>query len=548
MNKLLTTILLLCLPVASFAGSNADASFDSGSGILTIPTLNVGKQTFYVELTLNNSEALDFVLSASSIQSKISDPRAATFTAENNILSIPIVDTDSDAYKINFLLTKDTPVTFRLIQANLVNINCMIPTLPQFSTVASPMTYKQEVFTNTKTRDDFGLVKTIVSDFNGDNKDDIFWMATAFNEDASDDSHNNRMWLSNGNNSFTDSFSDYFPNGLNSDTPRQIFKADFNNDARMDFLILQHGYDPGGINNKDCSNVNCPGAANILMMTDADGKLRDEAQAVLNPFDTKGFTHSGGAADIDCDGDIDILEGQLPNPLATATNHVQVNDGRGTFTEKMDALPAEIDSFGMYGAALCDFDRDGDPDLYISSLGVPKGLDSADKLLVNNGFGVFTLRQGRPAPESAIGDANQRAADLQCLDYDNDGYNDIIKPNEADSNFPAFELLRNNGDLTFTDVTNSKLRQSPLVGGAFRPKLVDLNADGWIDILAQGNGDYMRIYWNTGNGFDEFKFPSETAYSTKGAVLSAGDFDGDGDLDIHISRSHFQSFLLNASF
>ena len=83
--------------------------------MLTIPAVNVDKQSFYVEMTLNNSKTLDFVLSASFIQQKSPDPRAATFSLGNRMLSIPIVDTVSNAYRVNLLLIKDTPTTFRVI-------------------------------------------------------------------------------------------------------------------------------------------------------------------------------------------------------------------------------------------------------------------------------------------------------------------------------------------------------------------------------------------------------------------------------------------------
>jgi CubicO group peptidase (beta-lactamase class C family) len=100
---------------AKKAIKNTHASFDSDSGVLTIPTLNIDKRSFYVEMTLVNSKTLDFVLSTSSIQPKISDPHAAVFSLENNILSIPIVNTISNAYRVDLLLTKDTPPTFRVV-------------------------------------------------------------------------------------------------------------------------------------------------------------------------------------------------------------------------------------------------------------------------------------------------------------------------------------------------------------------------------------------------------------------------------------------------
>src|SRR5690606_24886831 len=265
-----------------------------------------------------------------------------------------------------------------------------------------------------------------------------------------------------------------------------------------------------------------------------------------SPYDTNGFTHGGGVADADCDGDVDILEGQLANDVASAPNRLQLNDGTGLFTEKTDALPTEVAGIGFYGAAFCDLDADGDPDIYIAQLGVLPGLDAADVILANDGTGTFRLLSGHRATESLIGDANQRAADTQCLDYDGDGYNDILKPNESGELFPAFELLRNNGDMTFTDVTETQFVQTAMLNGAYRPFLYDLNADGWPDVFAQGTGDYLRIFWNNGGGFTEYRFPAGTAIDTRGASTTLGDFDDDGDIDIHVSRGNYESFVLFA--
>src|SRR5690606_40082760 len=128
-------------------------------------------------------------------------------------------------------------------------------------------------------------------------------------------------------------------------------------------------------------------APNMVISLDDDGKLRDTAISALSPYDTNGFTHGGGVADADCDGDADILEGQLGNQDASAHNHLQLNDGTGNFIEKVDALPPEVDGIGFYGAAFCDLDADGDPDIYIAQLGALPGLEAADVILANDGTG-----------------------------------------------------------------------------------------------------------------------------------------------------------------
>lgn len=546
-NKLFLalTTLILGLSYSTYHAQSVDSEFNGSSGVLSIPLVVVDDQAYSIDLTLTNSDTLEFSLGSAVETSSSDDPRAASFSPAENLLRIPVVRVDDDSYAIQMNLTNDNPVTFQISKANIVNPACSIPGLPEFSTPANATVF-DEVQTNTSTQNEFASIRTIVADFNDDNSDDLLWMALSFNADVSESIDVARVWLSDGENGFTDATSEFLPDGLEPDTPRQIFEADIDGDSDTDYLVLQHGYDPGGLNGKGCDNVVCPGAANIVLVLGDDGKLRDSGSSSLNPYDTNGFTHSGGVADIDCDGDMDILEGQLRNDVATAANHIQLNDGTGNFAEKLDALPESVRDFGMYGAALCDFDRDGDSDLYISSLGVPAGFSSADKLLINDGFGNFALLDGRPAPESPVGDETQRAADLRCLDYNNDGWTDILKPNEADSNFLAYQLLENNGDLTFSDVTDTKLQQTATADGAYSPKLVDFNQDGWVDILSQGTGDTIRIFWNTGEGFDEFRFPSSTAFNTAGATLTPGDFDGDGDLDIHVSRSHFESFLLIA--
>lgn len=428
------------------------------------------------------------------------------------------------------------------------NAACTVPAAPTRGAVAAATTYT-EVASDTTAQLADSWHRSFAPDLDGDGMADMLWLETAWVSATKEMPNTATAWLSDGDGTFTLATATYLPDGLPVDVPRQLYEADINEDGDTDYVVLQHGYDPGGLEGLGCGDEHgtiCPGAPNMVISLDDDGAYRDTGISALSPYDTNGFTHGGGVADSDCDGDADILEGQLANDVASAPNRLQLNDGSGEFTEKTDALPEEVDGIGFYGTAFCDLDADGDPDIYIAQLGVLPGLDAADVVLANDGTGMFRLLSGRRAPESRVGDATQRAADTQCLDYDGDGDNDILKPNEADENFPAFELLRNNGDMTFTDVTETQLAQTALLGGAYRPFLHDLNADGWPDVFAQGTGDHLRIFWNNGDGFTEYRFPADTAINTSGASTTVGDFDGDGDLDIHVGRGNYESFMLFA--
>ena len=536
--------ILICIFQAHFCLAD-DATYDSSTSLLTIPILSIGKNLWYAELERDEDNPADFLLTRAQKLVSSNEPRNAFVSKKALTLKLPLVIDGEDGFSWTFMLTKASPVTFSLLEEKTANSSCVLPLHPSDAEPSSTISYT-EVRSNTAAAFEFGIIKAVAHDFNGDGMDDLFWLETAYMNEASSQEHAYALWISNGDGSFTEETMNYIPDEIFPDNPRHLFKADIDGDYDHDIVVLQHGYDPGGLFGKDCGNVECPGAANMLLSIDDNGLLRDVAPTSLSPYITNGFTHAGGLEDIDCDGDVDLLEGRLPNGIATATSAIQVNIGNGFFEENSDLLPAVMSEFGMYGTAFCDFDQDGDPDLYTSALGVPAGFEYADQLLINDGFGDFSLTTSRPSPESRVGEEIQRPADMQCVDYDKDGFMDILKPNEADIAFPAFELLHNNGDLSFTDVTDEMMPQTLAAAGSFRPWIVDLNGDNWPDILAGGNGDTMRIYWNNGNGFDEYIFPPETAFDTRGAELTPGDYDGDGDLDIHISRSHFESFVLFA--
>ncbi len=128
-------------------------------------------------------------------------------------------------------------------------------------------------------------------------------------------------------------------------------------------------------------------------------------------------------------------------------------------------------------------------------------------------------------------------------DINNDGWLDIYLTGNMSSN----KLYLNNGDMTFTDITD---RAGVKGSGMWSTgvSMVDINNDGWMDIYVcnSGNvkGDFKQneLFINQGDGI--FKEMAEDygladrGYSTHAVFF---DYDNDGDLDVYILNNSFQA-------
>ena len=202
---------------------------------------------------------------------------------------------------------------------------------------------------------------------------------------------------------------------------------------------------------------------------------------------------------------------------------VDVSDGLG------------IDANDLAGGVIVDdFDNDGFYDLVISAW------DSKGQLRYfhNNGNGSFTERTSEAGLVGEVG-----ALNIQQTDYNNDGLLDIWMLRGAwlgkAGRFPK-SLLRNNGDGTFTDVTEEAGLMS------FHPtqssKWFDYDGDGWLDLFVAHEStdpkdpDWCELYHNNRDGtFTECarQCGIHVAEFVKG--IACGDYDNDGRPDIFLS-------------
>ena len=318
-------------------------------------------------------------------------------------------------------------------------------------------------------------------------------------------------------------------------SPRDFAVADFDGDGRPDVFLATHGLDAQPF----------PGGKSYLFLHAQDGTFRDESDGRIPR--TPGYTHSVASADINGDGFVDLYIGELcfscaaadikaGNIADTQGPQIYLNDGTGHFTATNRGLPPVVSKLQKryLTSRFVDANNDGAPDLVLGSIrGVPGNL-----LLINDGKGAFT-----EAPEDAlppkVGGIAWVTVAIAPADYDGDGLTDLILVmTEGYTGRVALQLALNNGDGTFWDASEQLgFREvPPLYPGDYWIRSVtplDFNGDGQIDFLTSGGaGTAARLFINRGGGY--FMEMSERLpfLGTGPANVVAGDFDGDGRVDL----------------
>jgi hypothetical protein len=279
----------------------------------------------------------------------------------------------------------------------------------------------------------------------------------------------------------------------------------------------------------------------------------------------------GGAAlaDIDNDGDLDayLVQGGPVMSKDRPSNQLFLNRGDGYFVEAPDGGDAGDSGYGM-GVAAGDYDNDGYIDLYVTNLG-------RNRLLRNTGKGQF-----EDVSAAAGVDEDGWGSSAAFLDLDDDGDLDLFLVNYvswrlsieqdcfstatgynlADYCWPtAYDapardhLYRNNGDGTFTDISNLAG-----LGVAFGNGLgvvgLDANSDGLTDVFVANDMGMNQLWMNQGNlRFKDEALLRGCAVDEHGVVKSgmgvaAADQDNDGDTDLLVMNLATQtdSFFRNS--
>ncbi|MCG8326186.1 MAG: FG-GAP-like repeat-containing protein [Chitinophagales bacterium] len=267
----------------------------------------------------------------------------------------------------------------------------------------------------------------------------------------------NVLYLNNGNGTFTDITE---AAGVNSGhSTRAVLFGDIDQDSYIDLYV---------------ANMNAP---NYLYHNNGDGTFTN----IVEEANAQDFGVAMGSLffDYDNDGDLDLYlthDANQPNILYR-------NEGDGTFSNTSAFSGANIAAQGM-GVDFGDINNDGQLDLYITNL-------YSNELLLNNGDGTFDL-----VTETAnVGDMGMGWGTV-WLDCDNDGKHDIYMSN--DSYFTPFAniLYQNNGDGSFTNISEGSVLES--MYGGYGVAAADVNRDGLIDLFQANSGtnDHNQLFLN----------------------------------------------------
>jgi len=235
--------------------------------------------------------------------------------------------------------------------------------------------------------------------------------------------------------------------------------------------------------------------------------------------DLDGGSHGGCWADLDDDGDYDLVNGTTwPDPDAPNHNDIYRNDGHGHFT---DVTPEALRGTRLPTRAILCFDLDADGDLDVFGVTNYQGSDDPpgepNEVWRNDGGLRFTAID---AGELASCPAGQGATDT---DFDGDGDIDVIAANRGGD----LNVLRNDGKGNFTRIAPASIgirhRAADGVTSA------DIDRDGDLDLLLTSADDTATLYRNAGGGVFAL---AQTFSDFDGYMGGFADLDNDGDLDL----------------
>ena len=322
---------------------------------------------------------------------------------------------------------------------------------------------------------------------------------------------------------------------------------DYDNDGWPD-IFLANGMDwPGHLRKHSTPK---------LYHNNHDGTFRDVTRRAGLDMELYGMGVAVG--DYDNDGYDDLFV------TAYGQNHLFHNNGNGTFSDVTQKAGLQGPKEFSTSAAWVDYDKDGrldlvvgnyvqwtpETDLYCTLDGKSKSYctpesykGTAVRLWHNRGNGAFE----DVTQKAGLGDATSKTLGVAVLDYDNDGWPDLLFSNDTQPN----KLYRNNGNGTFSEkavVAGVAFSEDGVARAGMGVDSADYDHSGYPSVLISNFSNQMvSLYHNEGKGLFVDEAPRSEIGHASLLTLGFGcfffDYDLDGWPDVFIANGHIDAAI-----
>jgi hypothetical protein len=212
----------------------------------------------------------------------------------------------------------------------------------------------------------------------------------------------------------------------------------------------------------------------------------DLSMSLTNINEVKGYYHTGASADIDNDGDVDILMYSGGSQTVKSGPVYFENLGNGNFKYVSDLITglgySMYNKNNYYTIELFDVNLDGFTDII---LGGSPGNSLDSKILWGSSTHKFSTTNATVLPSKI--NSGSSIMDISFMDYDKDGDLDILMLSEIEYKGFGIELFENQSG-KYTNVTSNRIDtyNKPNTLWVSWIRIIDIDNDGDIDIVGDG--------------------------------------------------------------